>query len=754
MGLTFTDMLLFGSATTEDFDSVTFRIIRNQMLMWGAIAHAVEVVVSGIPPLSLVGAVADSLTSLKAFGGTGLDLNTNLSEYTQVEYVQNATNTLVKTGVVPGTLSSMKIDLLVTASLPSGDSGSTFYIFEAREAGGSIFGIGGPQSGKKISGNAIFGGGVGGVTSGITRTNGNQYHVVYTVADGTQTLDVENLTTSATDTQSLSYTTINSTTAELCLFGNTSADTNRIYQNNKVHYAKFWRDGVLVLDLIPVKRKSDNVVGFYNKVDGRFLTATEGSLTAGNEVVPTPSDPLDIYCNNGKLKFRKELTVDSTRIYAFINTDNRWTGANDSYTIRVPVTVGKKYRMYFTTTDNAVVGNIFRCGFTDSDQTPTILGATANIPLIETNFRSSPQSTSDITVTASGKYMVIQLGASFAADIINNQFKVAYEDVYTDGPIETIAITTRNLNNDATNVEGYYIAEDGTITAGESHCYSAIIPVISGQTYTWSGICAGSSFNYKRVHGYIDGVWNQQIDSARINGQDPFAITFTVPAGINGIRISHFKNDTDTQVEVGSTKTAYVAYNNCTATVNNLFAIGNCKDVQEIITGVTTHNVAVKVFNGTENWVKGSNSMYLDLGADIKTDIVDGSICSHYQYSTETAQNMPDGSFKIGSGANTDRLLVKLIPLPTDAATYKSWLAAQCTAGTPVIVVYPLATPFEEPAPIAQPMTVVDGDNTVSLTQQGMTPLTLEATYTAGVSVTITEIENANIGNDVDVVIA
>ena len=71
-----------------------------------------------------------------------------------------------------------------------------------------------------------------------------------------------------------------------------------------------------------------------------------------------------------------------------------------------------------------------------------------------------------------------------------------------------------------------------------------------------------------------------------------------------------------------------------------------------------------------------------------------------------------------------------------------------------MIIVYQLATPYSEVAPIAQSMTVVDGDNTVSLTQQGMTPLTLEATYTAGVSVTITEIENANIGNDVDVVIA
>jgi hypothetical protein len=40
-----------------------------------------------------------------------------------------------------------------------------------------------------------------------------------------------------------------------------------------IHYFKYWDvNGNLLLDLIPVERKSDGVLGMYNQADGRFLT--------------------------------------------------------------------------------------------------------------------------------------------------------------------------------------------------------------------------------------------------------------------------------------------------------------------------------------------------------------------------------------------------------------------------------------------------------------------------------------------------
>ena len=62
----------------------------------------------------------------------------------------------------------------------------------------------------------------------------------------------------------------------------------------KIYYCKLWQDKVLVRNLIPVRRNSDGVLGFYDTVDGEFLTNDgTGVFVAGPEV-PTPSaEPLD-----------------------------------------------------------------------------------------------------------------------------------------------------------------------------------------------------------------------------------------------------------------------------------------------------------------------------------------------------------------------------------------------------------------------------------------------------------------------------
>lgn len=103
--------------------------------------------------------------------------------------------------------------------------------------------------------------------------------------------------------------------------------------------------------------------------------------------------------------------LDPTRIYAWINTNNVWIKANDSYSILIPVTKGTQYRMRFTTTDSNVVASIFRWGFTDT--------STPQSQTLDSCTRSSPQATSTVTVTATKKYLVVQMGSKVAAQSIN-----------------------------------------------------------------------------------------------------------------------------------------------------------------------------------------------------------------------------------------------------------------------------------------------------------------------------------------------
>ena len=58
------------------------------------------------------------------------------------------------------------------------------------------------------------------------------------------------------------------------LFAVNRTNTDTAVQGTRIiHYFKYWdNNGNLLLDLIPVERKSDGVLGMYNQVDGRFLT--------------------------------------------------------------------------------------------------------------------------------------------------------------------------------------------------------------------------------------------------------------------------------------------------------------------------------------------------------------------------------------------------------------------------------------------------------------------------------------------------
>ena len=70
--------------------------------------------------------------------------------------------------------------------------------------------------------------------------------------------------------------------------------------------------------------------------------------------------------------------------------------------------------------------------------------------------------------------------------------------------------------------------------------------------------------------------------------------------------------------------------------------------------------------------------------------------------------------------------------IPTDqtidtAEAWKAWLAAQYAAGTPVIVIYPLAEETTESV-TPQALSTSEGDNTITATAN-VSPIQLEATY-------------------------
>lgn len=283
---------------------------------------------------------------------------------------------------------------------------------------------------------------------------------------------------------------------------------------------------------------------------------------------------------------------------------------------------------------------------------------------------------------------------------------------FTAGPskgalqnIEIAYINSKNLYNYSTTVLDYEIQEDGTISTKSGYCYSDIIPVVEGNTYTFS--MEKSNAQTIRVHGYIDDTWNQQITSKTTSSNSAAYITFTIPAGINGIRISQNKANTYVQVEEGPRPTRYEVYGRNIVKPLNLLSAGSYADTQNISTGITTHKIGVMVFDGTEAWTFTSGSSNCPARLVIKdiqtvsNDVVAPVVCSHFIPGVwdDMAPALRKTPYIVVSALTTNPYVaftVEWNPAITSVDVWKSWLKEQYNKGTPVILVYPLATGYTE----------------------------------------------------------
>ena len=106
----------------------------------------------------------------------------------------------------------------------------------------------------------------------INKLTTNTVYTITNQANPNATITVNGQTyTSNIDTQ---YLTWDSSPHNMYLFAIHRTDTDaRVHGTRIIHYFKYWDvNGNLLLDLIPVERKSDSVLGMLNKVNGQFLT--------------------------------------------------------------------------------------------------------------------------------------------------------------------------------------------------------------------------------------------------------------------------------------------------------------------------------------------------------------------------------------------------------------------------------------------------------------------------------------------------
>ena len=392
---------------------------------------------------------------------------------------------------------------------------------------------------------------------------------------------------------------------------------------------------------------------------------------------PTPSAPVDIMCNNGALRMvDDELPSGYKRVLGF-QCDNNAMWEITGFKLKGSDTV----RISFSI--NAAC-NVFGC-YQGAD-------ADDNYDLY-------------VSTTSGSKYFRYGSGtylSYWSSSNLGQRFDVVYTPTGSQGMPQNSTWTPLTFTS-ANNLLIGSTTLTGTSAKLKGNLYGSI--VVDGRLHLVP--CERLSDN---VLGYYDTVGEAFYEP--YEGFDG-----AVSLGYDG---SHYVLQT-----VGTPEVLTVSATGAeTQTITNLpmlLSVNDYKDEGEIISGLLTHKVGIKVLDGTETI--GTSNACFTIAISDRVASKTALLCSHFPYSTKTSAQTDDCTIISFSSTN----IGFRYDACADKTAFAAFLAAQYAAGTPVIVVYPLA---EETTDSVTPQTIStsEGDNVMIVTSN-VDPVTLEVEY-------------------------
>ena len=292
--------------------------------------------------------------------------------------------------------------------------------------------------------------------------------------------------------------------------------------------------------------------------------------------------------------------------------------------------------------------------------------------------------------------------------------------VIVEGTPETVTITGKNLFNES-HIKSVAIND-----------VSVVIPVKQNKTYTWSYNKTEYDFRFDS-----DFVWGVDLNGNRVengvtlvyaNGTYTTAsyVTVTVVSPNVVALQTVFRNNTiqatkenvlasNMQLEEGIRPTKYEEYYQASFAPEDLLKLSDYQDVQRVLDGIVARNIGIKVLDGTENWTRyGTGEFATPLIGSKKQDNQQAPISTHFIGMSTNNVPHTDGYVSIfnGSIAQTSGTLGINYQATPELTQFKQWLADQYAAGTPVIVVYPLADTVEETVE-SRDVFITSGTNTI-----------------------------------------
>ena len=709
-------------ALQKDFNGL---VLTDLVMLGKKISHITIITVTvgpAVSPLLLPDAIADSLTYVKAYGGT--EQRDIPDDYLQRQFIYMMNGSYLLTDLVPTYDCKVEMDFTIknipasACTFLGGRPGETPTGFVFIKSGSGDFAV-------DAFGDARY-------SSGITPTVDTRYKFTY--ANQTATL-----TSGGSTVFTHAFTGTDATDVVLCIDAINQNGTITSTQLGIYLYSfKMWNgNGELVANYVPAVQKGTvPVVGFYDTVSKTFKTATAGTFAAGGEAVPTPDYPMDIVCNNGVLKVSPNLldmSPENIEVGKYINNSGGISNSSANFYNTKFISVAPNTTYTWSTSKS-----VRYISFMEYD---------SNKGFIQRNLITNAGNLGQFTTGADTRYILVGSNPN-ASDItleeilaINWQFELGSTatpympyGIYTDGTVETIGAYKNYVDEfiERKFIRAGNISESqplGSEKTDNNWCCTTYIAVEPNTEYTTvapsyqSATGAGLVFfGDTTVESAISGVTTQRQGGA--------VYTFTTPEDCHYLRFCYPR---------GTGLPAYMYKNSefQTATCEPLLAVGDYVDVQSILDGVVTRNVGVKVFDGTENWLDAASSTtnrYRVQIADTVGGVSRSAVLStHFEFAS-TGQ--PVG------GAFLSAKYLYLIPDQTITTVndFKQLLATQFAAGTPVIVLYPLAESTTESV-TGQTLQVTQGNNVLEITQASIDGLELEAEYEQGVQASVQEIE-------------
>ena len=411
-----------------------------------------------------------------------------------------------------------------------------------------------------------------------------------------------------------------------------------------------------------------------DKITGALPITISGAIRSGilslvqhgkveQSGTPTPSAPVDIVCNNGAVRMVHRSGLPSGyKLLEYVGGNGSRYVLTDLYLASTDV-VECEFKNSTTTGYGAMYG-VFKLGESSAlYANQTYYGYDADNNKVDTDIRVDTEWHSSRHDFVNGTLTIDDTTVTFAPFEFENSVQNAVLSRYYN-------------NNYGYNWKGYVrkfkVTRNGEVVcdllpAKNSNDVAGLYDLVTGNFYTATG---GDLLEGNEVDDYE-------------------------------LRI------------VGTPEVLSVASQ--TATVVNLYAVGDYADTQNIISGAITRRVGVKMFDGTESFTI-SGTAFRTMGLSDKA-VNTKVVCSHFDGDvppTMAVSSMPDLSVK-GYGPS-EAIFFKYSAITT-VADFKAYLAAQYAAGTPVIVLYPLAEEVAESA-TPQPLSLGEGVNVISATAE------------------------------------